>query len=105
MRHWVSKYLGHSLSDKGLVRVSRRWLKGKSESVKFQTGDLITAGSEEEIFELLHLPWKPPTERDIFEGVSVCVFVSSTSKPLTSSPLVCCSERCGRIIRRRGQFE
>jgi len=77
MRLWSSKARGMTLNDHGLFPNGTDFANGK-ESVDKLKGASLPAATEEDIFELLGLEYRAPSERDSFDAI----VEKSTSQPV-----------------------
>ena len=62
-----ARFLGMSLSDHGLCKVERTKIDGKFVSVV--KGESIEAKTEADVFKLLGLQYRGPTERNTYDSV------------------------------------
>jgi DNA polymerase/3'-5' exonuclease PolX len=82
MRLWSSKARGMTLNDHGLFPNGTDFANGKESVDKLKgacrSNGSLPAATEEDIFELLGLEYRAPSERDSFDAI----VEKSTSQPV-----------------------
>lgn len=66
-----SKIIGHSLSDRGLIKTQRKYIGGKYQVLAKKTS--LPATTEADMFRLMGLEYRAPNERNTYDVVATAV--------------------------------